>query len=168
MELQPIEIEPAPGPIDQRAADWIVEARSAAKKIDCFDYIPSSAELLHAFLSVIPGKRYCEWGSGIGIGVGIATMLGFEATGIEINPELAQRSTELLKQNDLAAEIVCGSYHELLIRTDVVFVYCWPGQANAVRERFLSSMPAGTWLLMADGAERFSAFLQCSSNCPKG
>ncbi|QEF98656.1 hypothetical protein Mal15_27110 [Stieleria maiorica] len=160
MCLQPITLDPAPGPIPRRVAEWIQAGRLAGKSVDCFDYIPSSAELLHAYLRVIPGKRYCEWGSGPGIGTGIAALLGFRATGIEINAELARCSRELFEQFDLNADVVHASYHDVVVAADVVFVYCWPGQANAVRERFESVMPPGTWLLMADGAERFSAFFR--------
>ncbi|QDV45017.1 hypothetical protein Enr13x_48900 [Stieleria neptunia] len=160
MCLQPIDLDPAPGPVTRRVAQWIEAGRRAGKSVDCFDYIPSSAELLHAYLRVIPGKRYCEWGSGPGIGTGIAAMLGFQATGIEINPELTQRAVELFRQFDLSAETINASYHDVVVPTDVVFVYCWPGQAVSVRERFVAVMPPGTWLLMADGAERFSAFLR--------
>lgn len=165
MTLQPIEIAPASGPVSKQVADWIAAARKVGKSVDCFDYIPSCAELLHGYLQVVPGKRYCEWGSGIGIGIGIAAALGFEAAGIEINEELAERSQSLLKEFGLDAEVVCGSYHDIAVTADVVFVYCWPGQANAVRARFESAMPHGTWLLMADGAERFSAFFQ---SCRQG
>ncbi|MCA9137918.1 MAG: hypothetical protein KDB00_14200 [Planctomycetales bacterium] len=160
MTLQRIEIEPALGPVPKHVADWIATAMAVGKSVDCFDYIPSCAELLYGYLQVVPGKRYCEWGSGIGVGIGIAAALGFDATGIEINDELSRRSRTLLQQFHLNAEVVCASYHEVTVSADVVFVYCWPGQVNAVRERFESTMPRGTWLLLAEGAERFSAFLQ--------
>ena len=159
MSLQPIEFEPAPGPIPEPVAAWIQACRAAAKKIDCFDYIPSCPELLYAFLRMVPCRSYCEWGSGIGIGTGIAAALGMKASGIEINPELAQQSRSLMTEFGLEAEIVCDSYHEVTVPSDLVFVYCWPGQVNAVRERFENAMPSRTWLLMADGAERFSAYL---------
>lgn len=160
MSLEPIEIEPAPGPIPERVANWIEAGKRVGKSVDCFDYIPSSAELLHAYLQVVPGKRYCEWGSGAGIGVGIAAMLGFDATGIEINSELSEKSRQALHEFGLQADVVNASYHDVVIPADVVFCYCWPGQVNAVCERFDSVMPPGTWLLLAVGAERFSAFLR--------
>ena len=164
MSLEPIDIDPALGPVPEDVARWIEAGKRIKKQVDCFDYIPSSAELLYAYLRVVPGKRYCEWGSGAGIGLGIASFLGFQPTGIEINAELVARSRELLAAFGLSAEVMHGSYHDIFVAGDVVFVYCWPGQANAVRERFESVMPHGTWLLMADGAERFSAFFHRSGN----
>lgn len=161
MILQSIEIEPSLGPMDEATHRWVATARAEAKRIDCFDYIPSCPEMLHGYLSVAPGKRFCEWGSGIGIGIGIAQRLGFDATGIECNETLARRSCELLAQFELGGRVIHGSYHDLVVAADVVFVYCWPGQANAVRERFCQVMPAGTWLLFAEGAERISAWLLC-------
>ena len=160
MILQPIEIDPALGPVPENVGRWIDEAQRAAKAVDCFDYVPSSAELLHAYLRVIPGKRYCEWGSGGGVGVGIAEMLGFEAAGLEVSPDLTALSNRLFNQFGLHAKVKCGSYHEEVMPADVVFVYTWSAKSASVRERFAAVMPPGSWLLIADGAECFSAFFR--------
>ena len=164
MHLEPIDIEPASGPVTARVGHWIATASKRGKQLDCFDYIPSCPELLYGFLQVVPGRRYCEWGSGAGVGVGIASALGFDAVGIELDGELANLSRQLLNEHELKGEIITGSYFDLVVDADIVFTYCWPGQINAVQERFMSAMPRGRWLLIAQGAEWFTPMLNCSGD----
>ncbi|MCC9599141.1 hypothetical protein LOC67_01115 [Stieleria sp. JC731] len=159
MNLEPITIDPELGPVPKSVVQWIDDATAEAKKVDCFDYIPSNPYVLYSYLRTIKGRRYCEWGSGIGIGIGMASLLGLAATGIEIESELASRSEVLLAKHGLDAKVVTGSYLELHVPAEVVYVYCWPGQVNEMRRRFEDSMPRGSWLLLAEGAERISPLM---------
>ena len=55
-------------------------------------------------------RTFCEWGSGFAQVTGVAEILGFEATGIEIRRSLAEASRKLLHDFDLRAEILQGSF----------------------------------------------------------
>ena len=158
--LRPLRIEPAEGPMPEKLARWVETATAVAKTVDCFDYVPSCPRVLYGYLQVIPARSYCEWGSGIGIGVGLAQSLRMEACGIETNAELASKSSALLEQCELPATIEQGDYLEHVAVAEAVYVYCWPGQANAVKTRFEEIAPHASWLLMAEGAERIEVFFQ--------
>jgi hypothetical protein len=54
--------------------------------------------------------KFCEWGSGIGVATMIASMVGFEAHGIEIDPGLVDVAEGLIQEHGLAVNIVCGSF----------------------------------------------------------
>ena len=79
-------------------------------------FIPSDSELLYAALASITnqdlplGRVYCEWGSGMGLGTCIATLLGYEAFGIEIEPSLVDLSRELAEESGIGVRILEGSY----------------------------------------------------------
>jgi hypothetical protein len=103
--------------------DYLVEAD---RRIDeLFDsernkrtpkFIPSNHELFYAALAYITerdmplGRVYCEWGSGVGVGTCIASLLGYEAYGIEIEPSLADMSRDLAADSGIDVEIIEGSY----------------------------------------------------------
>lgn len=79
-------------------------------------FIPSDSEFFYAALNAVTqkglpiGNVFCEWGSGFGIGVGLAAMLGYEAYGIEIQETLVEHSNTLLNDFNLDSEILCESY----------------------------------------------------------
>ena len=79
-------------------------------------FIPSDAALFYFTLAHLTGRdlplgrRFCEWGSGLGVGTCIASLLGYEAYGIEIEPELARRSRELARELAIDVQILCTSY----------------------------------------------------------
>ena len=125
------------------------------KPIDCFGYVPSSHALLYSCLASFSPMRFCEWGSGMGIATGIAEMLGYDASGIEESALMVDASRQFLAERRIKAQIHLGSYFELNVEADLYFVYCWPGQMNAVLAHFLSATPDGAKLLIAYGAEEF-------------
>jgi hypothetical protein len=133
-----------------------------SRRIDCFDFVPSKAAVLHAILDTLPRGRYCEWGSGIGIGVGVADLLGFAAHGIEIDDRLVAESQRLLGDHGLAAIVERGDYFEQSPAAEYYFVYCWPGQIRRTEERFLDVAPLGAMLLLAHGAEDIRATIKQS------
>jgi len=141
--------EPVPDP----AVAFAQEGLDRAKAIDCFDFVPSSFSSLYAILVNISRGRFCEWGSGIGIGVGMAASLGFDACGIEIDPALAVASRSLLTDFGLSATVTTGSYFDEHPAADVYFTYCWPGQMMKVEEHFLKVAPQESRLLICHGAE---------------
>lgn len=63
-----------------------------------------------AELSLAPGGRFVEWGSGIGVVTLQASLLGFDAIGIEIESELVDEANALSEDHDIDAEFLCGSF----------------------------------------------------------
>ena len=56
------------------------------------------------------GTTFCEWGSGLGVVAGLATMLGFKSHGIEIEQELVDAAQQLAEDFDLPTHFVQGSF----------------------------------------------------------
>ena len=116
-----ISIKDDPLPVD--IENFLIEAD---KRIDeLFDternrrvprFIPSNAGLLYRHLSAILtediclGNNYCEWGSGYGVGVCLATMLGFNSFGIEIEPSLVSSSKALANELEIDVNILESDY----------------------------------------------------------
>lgn len=56
------------------------------------------------------GNLFCEWGSGFGGVASIASLIGFESYGIEINPEVFRHSVSLAEDYDVDVDFVEGSF----------------------------------------------------------
>ena len=56
------------------------------------------------------GTTVCEWGSGLGIAAALATMLGFESYGIEIEEGLVEAAQKLAGDFGLPVQFVQGSF----------------------------------------------------------
>ncbi len=152
-QLREVLLVPRAGPIPEFSANFAEEGLRRGKTIDCFDFVPSNYCMLYAILSNMPRGSMCEWGSGIGIGIGLAEMLGFESYGIEIDPALAAASRVLLAEFGLSAQVATGSYFDERRDADIYFTYCWPGQMLRVEEHFLLVAPNNSRLLICHGAE---------------
>jgi hypothetical protein len=59
---------------------------------------------------VVSGNLLCEWGSGFGVVAGLASMVGFEACGIEIEPSLVAEARRLADDFALPIHFLEGSY----------------------------------------------------------
>ncbi|MCY2977155.1 MAG: hypothetical protein NTU79_00630 [Planctomycetota bacterium] len=134
--LNEVELHGAPRVLSLQASSFLRDGRSRYKQIDCFDFVPSNYENAWNVLSGLPRGSFCEWGCGLGIAVGLAEILGFEASGIEIDPELAESARGLLRDHNLKAQITTGSYFDSHDVCDYHYVYCWPGQIPSVEKRF--------------------------------
>ena len=79
-------------------------------------YLPSNPEKVFAAIATLKesgllrGDVFCEWGSGFGIATCMASLIGFEAYGIEIEDGLVKLSTELARDLSIPAEYLCTSY----------------------------------------------------------
>jgi hypothetical protein len=62
----------------------------------------------HASLAC--GNAFCEWGSGLGVVASLAALVGFDAYGIEIDPDLFDASLELAEDFDVPVELLLGSF----------------------------------------------------------
>ncbi len=56
------------------------------------------------------GNRFCEWGSGLGTATCLASLMGFNAMGIEIEPELVLRARRLASEFNLPASFLQTSF----------------------------------------------------------
>jgi hypothetical protein len=149
MPLEEIEFSlPSPAvEVPAAVAQWIAESD---RRIDEFfhsernrklpKYLPSDPDLLFAVLHSITaddlplGRVFCEWGSGFGVGTGIAALLGYEAWGIEWEDELVGIAEQLALDLGVEANFLATSYlpegyesaegvgGEILIR-DAVFTH---------------------------------------------
>jgi hypothetical protein len=75
-------------------------------------FVPADYEVvLNALVSVrAPGLRFLEWGSATGVITIMADLLGFEAYGIELDPELVGVARQLAARYGSGARFVAGSF----------------------------------------------------------
>ena len=57
-----------------------------------------------------PGQRFLEWGSATGVITTMADLLGFEAYGIELDPQLVGIARGLARRFDSGARFAAGSF----------------------------------------------------------
>jgi len=151
-------------------------------------FVPSDFGRVYAALvsvlegGMLTGLRFCEWGSGFGAVSGLASMLGFDVCGIEIEPELVDYAESLAGDYDLCVEYVRGSfipegcndladdlgdicwlitdvasaYEELGLDVDdfdIIFAYPWPGEEHVVERIFEATAATGAILVTYRGME---------------
>lgn len=79
-------------------------------------YVPSEPDQVYAALHYVTesglpyGNRFIELGSGFGVATGLAALLGYEATGIEIQEALVEMARGLIDDQGIDAEFICTSY----------------------------------------------------------
>lgn len=79
-------------------------------------YLPSDPSIVHAAMAYLQtdgrlrGEVFCEWGCGFGVATCIASLIGFQAYGIEIEPELADLADRLAGDLGIAVDILNTSY----------------------------------------------------------
>ena len=79
-------------------------------------FLPSDPILLHAALDYLtregipPGRVFCEWGSGFGVGACLASLLGYQAYGLEIEADLVALAKELASDMGIEVQNLCTSY----------------------------------------------------------
>ncbi|MBC2605692.1 hypothetical protein [Pelagicoccus albus] len=146
-------------------------------------FIPADYELVYSALLELQnnhhllGNRFCEWGSGLGTATCLASMLGFEAYGLEIEQPLLERARQLAESNQIEANFLDQSflpegYHffemqggrELgkprdnhppsyedvewtLEEVDIFYVYPWPEEQQATLDLFDSVAADGAYLI---------------------
>jgi hypothetical protein len=185
--LDRIPFRPETPPLPPRAAALVA---AAAPRIEEFEFgeervagfVASNAFLVCDVLTRLRDRRrnrFCEWGSGYGTVTGIASLLGWDATGIEIEPRLVKESRALLTAHDIEARIVEGSYlppgsHEeepdpdALIAElgfspwdfDLVYVYPWPAESEMILGQFERNAPPGTRLVTFHGGADLRVYRQ--------
>ena len=197
--LQPLEIEPVLVPMPPKVTAWL---QAAQVRIDAFfvdpahvsgrGFIPSDYQQVWCTLAGLARTathrlRFCEWGSGFGVVVGFAVLLGMEAHGIEIDRALCAVARQLLAEHGLGAEIAQGSFvpedyepsarlADLDTRTvlgqpdgydqlsrdldefEVVFAYPWPGEEDLYLDLFRRRADYGAVLITHSRVEGMRAW----------
>jgi hypothetical protein len=157
-DLQAITLSPTTAELSEKGRALVDEGRRVAKKVNCFDFVPSNYELAWRTLDSLPRGRLCEWGSGLGIVTGLAELLGFEAFGIELDCELCRHSRQLLGSHQLKAQIFDEDYFHSELRADYYYVYCWPSVLEATESLFGRIAKADSLLLICYGQDDIRGF----------
>jgi hypothetical protein len=168
----------------QRHIDALEERSRAA--IPAF--VPSDFQMAYRGLVAIKsnhlatGRRLLEWGSGFGVVTCLAVVVGFDAVGIEIEPQLVRVAETLAREHRIATQFACGSfvppgaeprfdlsgdvtwitthgsdgYDELGLEPDdfdVIYAYPWPGEEHVIFNLFADWAAVGTLLLTYHGQD---------------
>lgn len=78
-------------------------------------FVPSIPEIVFSALEEVtrqnlpPNRVFCEWGSGFATATCMASLLGYEAYGIEIEEELVRLSRAIARRLRIPVEIICTS-----------------------------------------------------------
>lgn len=97
------------------ANEWI-EAFMLADETVIENFVPCDFHLLDQALSwieqnhLMTGSRFCEIGSGFGVGALLASLRGWDAIGIEIEPRLVEQSSDLADELQSNASFYRGSF----------------------------------------------------------
>jgi hypothetical protein len=151
-------------------------------------FVPSDFDLVYRAVQAIQsvqlatGRRFIEWGSGIGVVACLAEWTGFDAVGIEIERRLVAIAERLAAEHGVPVQFACGSfiprglevrcdrladvawlstegpdgYEELELDPDdfdVVFAYPWPGEEQVIFDLFGDCAAVGALLLSYHGQE---------------
>ena len=198
MSLQKIDIDLEAGVIPRDVETFLDDAQDRVDEIfrhatnkRSTGFFPSDYEgaylALRALRDADPHlQTLCEWGSGLGAVTAMAAMLGFEASGIEIDPTLVVCSRLLVEDYDLSVEFHEGSFlpddfhpehvEDSESRTilpgagapdaapveirdfDVIFAFPWPAEHEMFTDLFRRYAAYGSVLLAFDASEGFTAW----------
>lgn len=138
----------------------IHEAEIRAAYVDEPTFVASDYHLAFAALSTFPPGRICEWGCGLGIVAGIASLLGWEAVGIEQNPDLAEMARQFHADFGLWTDILDGDLFYSFEEADLYYAYMWPDLVEPMQEHFSTHAPPGARLLLHDAEGRMELFMR--------
>ena len=147
-------------------------------------FVPADYERMLQLLLALraPGLRFLEWGSATGVITIMADLLGFEAYGIELDPELVEIARGLAARFGSGARFAAGSFipagYEWKPRTgdartgtigqgvsgyaklgralhdfDLVYAYPWDGEDPMMHDLLHARGRPGARLVLAGGAE---------------
>lgn len=134
-----------------------------------------------------PGRRFLEWGSATGVITVMADLLGFEAYGIELDPNLVGTARCLAERFDSRAHFAAGSFlpagyqwkprdgdgrigtigngtsgylqlRHPLEDFDVVYAYPWPGEEPMMQDLMRCYGDKSAFLVLHGGTEGIRVF----------
>ncbi|MCY2929445.1 MAG: hypothetical protein NTV86_08110 [Planctomycetota bacterium] len=200
MTLVRLNLPDALPPVPPEVAAFIVAAQS---RLDAFvesrldeplpSFVPSDFSQVYSALRHVAdgrlagGPSFCEWGSGAGVVTFLAAMLGFDARGIEFEPDLVALSIRLASEFQLKARFYRGNfvphrgqriaeqvgelawlavgggdpYDEIGLEIDdfdLIFAYPWPGEERVIERLFDRFASDGALLLTYNGVEGVRLF----------
>lgn len=133
--------------------------------VECdFEYVAQALRSC-ADQKLVDGNLFCEWGCGFAVVTGVASILGFEAIGIEVEEFLVAEGRKLLQGAKIQAELWQGNFLPLGARAlaedadplvslthddepvyedydmslsdfAIVFAYPWPGEEHFLKSVF--------------------------------
>ena len=188
MRLVDVDFEPAAIVMPDDVRRYVAAARHRIDQMEESEreaipaFVPSDfgdvyRALQHVYHTrIATGRRFIEWGSGLGVVACMASLVGFDAVGIEIEPLLVKIARSLAERFEIEVQLACGSFvpsgAESLVdsagevtwlRTDVpdayaeleldpddfdlVFAYPWPGEEQVIFDLFKHCASVGALLL---------------------
>jgi len=154
------------------------------RRVEFHPFVPADYERMLQLLLALraPGLRFLEWGSATGVITIMADLLGFEAYGIELDPELVEIARGLAERFGSGARFAAGSFipagYEWKPRTgdarigtigqgvsgyaelgcalddfDLVYAYPWDGEDPMMHDLLRARGRPGARLVLAGGAE---------------
>lgn len=133
------------------AVDWHAEAEALAARFLASDYLE-----VFAALRVLRATHdtFEEWGAGLGVVTALAHSLGYQATGIELEPRLVDLGGALLSSFGVPGScLIAGDLFEEPAKASLVFAYPWPGEEAAIRAHFMTHHQPGQALLLYLGTD---------------
>ena len=128
MSLQNIDLPTEGVPIPEDVRQVVMASHAAASQYmeaHCSKgsgFVPSDPELVYSALRAVGDLHtvgeisFCEWGSGFGTATCLAAKLGFDACGIEVEPQLVKESRRLAEHFQLSAVFAEGSFVPARVR----------------------------------------------------
>lgn len=89
--------------------------------------------------------RFCEWGCGFGVVAGMAAQLGFQASGIELDPVLWKLAVQLHRKNQLPTHLIHGDFIHPAPdvsaaytpdQVDLFYAFPWPDEVESIKDHF--------------------------------
>ena len=110
-----------------------------------------------------PSPLFLEWGCGFGVATGLAHLAGFEASGIEVEPELVDAAVALARDLRMPARFTAGDIFaadtaERSVEAALVFAYPWPLEAGRWTKRFAALARPGALLLTFEGIDEMHLY----------
>ncbi|MHC4777533.1 MAG: class I SAM-dependent methyltransferase [Planctomycetota bacterium] len=150
--------------------------------VPCDFYAVRAALQTIADENLAAGPVFCEWGAGFGVATCLASMIGFEAVGIEIEEDLVDQARALARDFEVSVEFASGSFipregdeiSDVLAESDwlvlggrdghddldldtqeidLVFAFPWPGEEKVIMSLFDRFGGVGALLLLYLGVE---------------
>ncbi|MEE3371234.1 MAG: hypothetical protein VX346_18010 [Planctomycetota bacterium] len=174
---------PAPGAALLREADRLASSLDAQPTGPPLGFVPCDYQQVARAVATIverqlaTGNTFCEWGSGLGVVTMLASLYGFDACGIEVEPTLVTAAEALAARHQLSVSFVAGSYipptadvpevpagedffwmttaadaaygtlEQELTDFAVVFAFPWPSEAELIGQLFEQHARYGALLL---------------------
>ncbi len=177
--LAPVELPPEAGdvPVPRYVDCFLDDAEDRVEELEARmrngRFVPGDCRYAYQVLAwllgtgrIRPGAAFLEWGSGQGMVTILAALLGYAATGVEIDEALVQEARELAGRYDAPARFEHGTYDARAAglkvitakKRTVVYVYPWPGEEPFFLQLFAETAPSGAWLLMGLGPADIRVF----------